>query len=357
MRNRRRAVAIAAVFLVAAATAHVMQRGDTMSARLRGAITETRPGGTAVVGVTELASASSAIDVSAASVSAGISATPLASAPAASPAPAPIVATTPAVEPVIPVSIASAGLGFPLAPLPPVHAERSGRTVLGIACGPATLSLGTTSGALLRVTLDAPCHPKERVTIRHAGLTFADTTDLAGHLEVTVPAFATPASVVVGFDNGDRLSEMRQVPDLHAVTRTAVAWSGVEGFGLAAIAAMPAAGLSGETRAVSAVAKTPQSDVNLIRLGDPGAEDPKLALVSTAPADLPPAEIEISAEITAATCGKELSGQILRLAPGGARSYDQIGIAMAGCDTIGGAALLRLVPVAEDDVKLALLGG
>lgn len=105
-----------------------------------------------------------------------------------------------AAPPVIAVAATSADL--------PVAAPA---LAVGIAPEPAaapacttTLDLTAEPGAMLALTLLAPCHPDQRVVLQHAGLAITGKTNAVGSLFLSLPALASDGSVSAIFADGTR---------------------------------------------------------------------------------------------------------------------------------------------------------
>ncbi|MEZ5777230.1 MAG: hypothetical protein R3E44_02605 [Paracoccaceae bacterium] len=360
MQIKRRALMAGATFLLAAATGHVMQRGETISARLRGEFTP--PAQMSVLPAVQLAAKVMPTAAPAAPLAPILLAADLtpATAPAMSvpnTSPAPIKQLS-----LIPTSstpdeadmMEQAAPAARIEPLPSPQEEPV--RILGIACSEAKMTLGATSPALLRLSLAAPCHPDEKVTVRHSGLTIAAMTDHTGSFETLIPTMEEPAVVTADFDAGDSLSETRLVPELSSMTRIAVQWEGSDGFQLSAFE--PGGASGAVTRIWDGAPRDRMSKDGgfLLMLGDPDVDGPMLAQVYSAPNHVRVDMLEIAAPVTEGNCGRELIGQIVRIAPDRTQSFEQIAIAMPACSAVGETVALRLAPRPNGSVNLASLG-
>ncbi|MGL4280324.1 MAG: hypothetical protein ACRCS0_08165 [Albidovulum sp.] len=329
---KRRIVMAGTTFFLAAATGHVMQNGDAIGAKLRGAL-----------------SSSDAVASAPAETIA-----PAAIAPAPQPTDAVLVAGTAA-------AAASVG-GLPDLPGEQAQALSSGvilaarmdavadsytrpatdadveYSVFGIPCGSSKLELSLGAGGTLRAALAAPCHPDERVVFSHAGLSFAMLTDAAGIAEVTIPAMLADATVDAGFANGEVLSAARTVPDLEGLRRMALSGDGA--FHLNAYEDGAAHGAEGHYTALSPA--DPAAAAKMVVLGDAAMEDPKIVEVFTASKDARSVTFEAEAEATPATCGRALKARVVTMAGGKIGLRETLKQAMPDCDAVGDLVLSPL---------------
>lgn len=91
------------------------------------------------------------------------------------------------------------------------------------------LSLSETPAGLLQVSLDAPCHPRTRLTLRFNQLVATDITDARGRWDQTLPALSEEATVSVSladFTVADRLRHQRAGAQQHVI----LAWTGEQTF-------------------------------------------------------------------------------------------------------------------------------
>lgn len=229
--------------------------------------------------------------------------------------------------PPLPAPLAAPVIASPVIAAPAVAAD---------PC-PVTLDLMADPGAMIGLTLLAPCHPGERVVLRHAGLAVTGMTTVTGALFIALPALEADAVVEVRFADGTELSGSLAVPDLALLRRFGVQWQGDDAFQVYGIEA---------DRTVSAAEPGlgPRTDVPLsggflARLGDPAAPTPLLAEIYTFPASAP-AQVVIEAAVTPATCGREILGETLSSVGGAVRVTD-LTLAMPDCDAVGDFLVLN----------------
>jgi hypothetical protein len=256
--------------------------------------------------------------------------------PAVPVAPAPVVAEAPA-----PVLVAASAdpvitpLAAPMAAAAPTDCS-------------ADIALIPRDGAMLDLGLLAPCRADQRVLIRHGGLVITDRTSAAGTLVASIPALQSPAEVTFAFADGTEASETTDVADLSRYDRFAVQWMGDDAFQLHAYAE----GLAGDAAHIHAASPNDVTAAGsfLVRLGDRATDRPLLAEVYTWPAGrgafAGTATLDIEAEVTEATCGREILGETLQLTAGRLVVRD-LTIAMPGCDAVGEYVVLPNPVIAE----------
>lgn len=206
---------------------------------------------------------------------------------------------------------------------------------------PIHLDLVPQDGAMLGVTLVAPCHAEERLTLSHAGLTVTARTSVTGSLFTSLPALDMAGQVTVTFANNTSEEASMPMPELQDMQRFVVQWSGEDRFALNAfrdgasygepghLTAQPLAMLDGITDAGAAV----------LALGDATVLLPLMAEVYTLPTD-GKAELTVEAQVTAQTCGRELLGEMLDSRNGKVTVQD-LSMAMPDCDALGGFIVLN----------------
>lgn len=215
------------------------------------------------------------------------------------------------------------------------------------AC-PVTLDLAVVPGALLGVTLIAPCAPNARVVLQHEGLSITGVTTVTGALFTSLPALTTTAEVKATLPGGQSISATLEVPQAADFRRFAVQWQGDDAFQVNAYENGAAYGQPGHlSESQPSVASDAGGFVQVI--GDPASAMPLLAQVYTYPLTAAPVEVVVESAVTAKTCGRELIGETL-FAQGGRVVVTDLTLAMPDCDAIGDFLVLNnLVP----DVTLA----
>lgn len=171
------------------------------------------------------------------------------------------------------------------------------------ACEPG-LTLQAKPGALLSVTLTAPCAANTRVEIRHGDLRFTKRMPAGRPLHFAFPALEASGAVRVILSEGSVIEAVAPLTDLVGYRRFALAWSGAEGFDIEA-----------EEGARRISAEEPGAGPGtlagwLVELGDAEDAGSLQAQVYTYPVS-GLAEVTARLVSTPATCGQRLRGMTL----------------------------------------------
>lgn len=183
--------------------------------------------------------------------------------------------------------------------------------------GPATcephLTLTPQPGAMLALSLVAPCHAGERVVILSDDLSFTDLTGADGRLARSIPAMRDPARVTVRFMGGQKVVAATDVPDLTDFHRIAVQWMAPDAFRIDALENGVSFGAPGDISAKTpgqpAAAKRAKGGF-LTVLGNASVPMALQAEVYSVPKRLAKRSLVIvEAPVTAKTCGRSLLAQ------------------------------------------------
>lgn len=193
--------------------------------------------------------------------------------------------------------------------------------------------------ALVRLTVDAPCHPWQSVTIHHGGMIVTELTDRFGVLEQDIPALSDNALFMIDFPDGAGTVALANVPGLHRIDRFVLQWAGTGAFQVHARGPVdPDRGVSpvrSELERVDGAEAGADSPGTLVRLGDRRADEPRLAEIHSFPAHGQRHRLDVEAEVTPANCGREVAAQTIEWRPDtGVRSRDLV-FAMPGCAAVG----------------------
>lgn len=372
MQIKRRAITVGTTFFLAAATGHVMQNGETISARLRGG--ETAPvlasvQATAATVVPSTAAASATSAIASAGAQGELRLPELlipVRAPAIDPLPGRPVLTAsglpdlPAIEPAVlgsGVDLAERVEALDVAAATGNSAADANYTVFGIACADPQLTLESGARAMLTATLSAPCFANERVTVIHEGLVFTLATDAAGDVEFTVPALSKVAAVKVRFSSGDEVAMSQVVTGLGSLNRVAVTWRGTEGLHLNAFENGSVFGGEGHVSQATPRDRATELGGFLVALGDATVDQPYLAEVYTAPVATSVDDIVVDVAVSEVNCGRLATGTMLDKRGDGDVVPTSLSFAMPGCDAIGGYVMLGLGPLPQMPVSLAANDG
>ena len=217
--------------------------------------------------------------------------------------------------------------------------------VADVDCTPV-LRLAPAAGAMIDVGLTSPCHPSERIVLRHAGLAVTYRTNSVGALTARLPALEEQAVVSVLFAGGNTVEADLALPEAGQMRRFGVQWLGPLAFGINAFENGAGYGGAGHVSAASAgrPADGQQDHGFLTLLGDDTVDQPMLAEIYTYPAGSRDVPVVVEAAITEKTCGQDLLGETLNVA-GGAVALSDLSVTMPGCDAAGDFLLMKnLVP-------------
>lgn len=195
------------------------------------------------------------------------------------------------------------------------------------------LRLKTAPGAMIDLSLSAPCNLGERVVFRHAGLAFTDTIGADGQLQVQLPAMATDALVAAYVGSSEVVLGNISVPDATEYLRLAVQMAGPYRFDLRAdeqgqVFVAKSAGGEGATHRITS-------------LGQARMEDPLLSQVySVALRDFANPELTVELGITPETCGRTLTAEVV-LSRFGKAFQSSRTVAVPLCGTAGDILLLK----------------
>lgn len=205
----------------------------------------------------------------------------------------------------------------------------------GKACAAPAMTLSHLKPAMLSLSISAPCHPDEVIHLRHGALAFTARTDASGRYSVTLPAMATKGEVTVEMAQGVILRDMRLVPDIGAVRRFALAAPPTSDLHLNAVLAPT--GTTGETLISSAAPGLPTLGLGgfMTLLGDPSLPQSATVEVLTTPANQPSPRIEILANVTDQTCGRDLLATTLSANGSVMPTSGAVSFAMPDCNATG----------------------
>lgn len=95
-----------------------------------------------------------------------------------------------------------------------------------------SVSARAMAGAMVALTITAPCNAQDRVTIHHQGMMFTETLSDTGELLTKIPALDQNAQFVVSFANGTQSMAQAEVPSLTFYERVVIQWRGDAGLEL-----------------------------------------------------------------------------------------------------------------------------
>jgi hypothetical protein len=211
------------------------------------------------------------------------------------------------------------------------------------ACG-QEMDLTAAPNAMIDIALDAACHPNERLVLRHEGLSVTIKTTATGTAFVQIPAMDSGGNVVARFADGTEIKGQIAVPDMAGIRRFAVEWMADDTFAVHAFENGAGYGDAGHVSSTNPGKQPRDSRLDagyLMILGDDGVVQPMLAEVYTYPKDaLAKVEVSVEADVTKATCGRELLGEAITSTNGVATLVD-LTLAMPDCSALGDVIVLR----------------
>jgi len=217
----------------------------------------------------------------------------------------------------------------------------------GSSCDPF-MSARAMDAALVQLTLAAPCHAGQALTVHHEGLMFTATTDATGNATIMAPAMREAAMFIAAFDDGTGAIAETSVEDLSDYDRVVLQWQGDAGF---EVHAMEFGANYGEQGHVWREAARGFTDATtgaggfLLELGQVVGDAPLLAEVYTFPTGKAPragtVSLSVEAEITATNCATDVSAQTLERTPDAGVRIADLTLSMPECEAIGEFLVLR----------------
>ncbi|NDV02685.1 translocase [Pseudoroseicyclus tamaricis] len=256
--------------------------------------------------------------------------------PAAQPPILPAVADAPrlgAPEPVLLAALGTDALELALPAVAPAPLATP-------SCDTA-LTAAPQQGALVSLTLRAPCDPESAVVIHHRGMMFSALTDGSGRLSLTVPALAERATFIAELTGGESVTATAEVADMGQFDRAVLQWEGTTGMELHALEY--GAGYDDEGHVWWGAPRAAEAALEgmggyITELGDETPSHSYFAEIYTFPSGTAlPGEVQLSVEavITPDNCGQEVSAQSLQVRPGAAPEATDLTLAIPGCDALG----------------------
>jgi hypothetical protein len=216
----------------------------------------------------------------------------------------------------------------------------------GADCTPILTAMPA-AGAMVALTLAAPCAPNAEVRIAHAGLEFKLHTDARGGLTQVVPAMALSALFSAVLADGTEAEARIEVPTLAGYDRIAVSWGGgaaieLHAFEFGADYGDPGHVWRGNPRSASDAAA---NGGYLSVYGDPDALVPLMTEVYTFPAGQATRPglvgLTLEAEVTPASCGHEIAAYAVTIEDGKAAPGVSISLVVPDCDAVGDFLVLN----------------
>lgn len=260
--------------------------------------------------------------------------------------PKPAVALDASNASILPVTLAAFTVetDVPVAPAPTPLVETVTRTCQ------AELSATPAAGAMISVSLNAPCHGNERVTLHHNGLMFTELVAPDGTLALKLPALAEQALVIASFLDGSGAAAQTEVTSLEFYERVVVQWRGNAGLQLHARefdAQYFADGHVWRGAKTDPTRATEKGGGFLTSLGRADAPDALMAEVYTFPSGTTDVSgtvtLTVEAEIQQANCDSVVEAQTLEIRDGRMLKAKELTIDVPSCEAIGDFLMLKNV--------------
>ncbi|KIC36341.1 hypothetical protein [Leisingera sp. ANG-M7] len=204
--------------------------------------------------------------------------------------------------------------------------------------------------AMVKLSVDAPCRPNERLTVHHSGMSFAVSLDDTGSYETFVPALTRTAVFIAETQSGSGAVAVAEVDGIEDFERVVVQWSGNSGLELHAREFGAVYGGEGH---VWHGAEDHAGMGRIDRLGEQSFLAPRIAEIYSLPSSLPGQSGTVSltaeAEVTGGNCGRDIFAQALQLTGGMLSSRDLV-MVMPDCEAQGSFLVLNNL---LEDLKIA----
>lgn len=90
----------------------------------------------------------------------------------------------------------------------------------------AAMTASVRDAAIVRLDIEAPCHPDARFTLHHNGMMVSALTDGEGHASIDIPALAASAVFIVSFEDGKGALATAVIDAFALYDRFVVQWHG-----------------------------------------------------------------------------------------------------------------------------------
>jgi hypothetical protein len=204
--------------------------------------------------------------------------------------------------------------------------------VSGDHCRPS-MQLTAVEGAMIHLSLLAPCNRNQRIVVRHSGLSFAEKTRTDGAATVLFPAMKPDATVAVYLADARLVLGKVAVPEVAGYSRLAVMWEWPAEVQLRVT--------DGDKVLVGTAPRIGGNAPHVMALGTPDVQSPVMAQVYSVPGhDLDEMQLIGELRITPASCGRTLRLDTVRSDAGVTSARDQT-VPVPLCGTAGDILLLK----------------
>lgn len=201
------------------------------------------------------------------------------------------------------------------------------------------------AGAMLDMSLFAPCDGDAAVRVSHAGLNFDTRIAADGQLMLAVPALQVDAELTVTFADGRTVVDAVEVADAAVYDRVAIQWEGPAVLDMNAYEFGADFGSANHIHPGNPATPRDVARGFLTILGDPELDMPRLAQVYSFPTGLSArmgqVALELEVAVTEASCAQPLRIETLEVLSGSAPQIYEIRLDMPECDGLGGYLVLK----------------
>jgi hypothetical protein len=226
----------------------------------------------------------------------------------------------------------------------------------GFSCDLA-MRADTVAGAMVDLTLSAPCNASERVTIHHQGLMFTEVVQPDGTLKLTVPALNERAMFIASFASGAGTTASTEVGALPFYDRVVLQWKGKAGLQLHAREFDADYFTEGHIWAAAAgdLGRAARGEGGFMtRLGQENTPEALVAEIYSFPTGTAKqsgaVKLTVEAEVTAMNCADTVAAQTLELPADGQLRVRDLALEIPGCDSTGDFLVLKNL---VQDLKVA----
>ncbi|WP_104018503.1 hypothetical protein [Roseovarius nitratireducens] len=208
----------------------------------------------------------------------------------------------------------------------------------------AEMTASVREAAIVRLDLEAPCHPNARVTLHHNGMMISALTDVDGGARIDLPALAESAVFIAAFEDGKGALATATIDDLALYDRFVVQWSGdARSLRLHALEYGADFGMPGHVWSEGTQA---EAEGFVMRLGGDVPGPALRAEVYTFPTASATREgtvaLRLEAEVTDGNCGRDVEAQgISTEGDGAALRVQDLVLPMPGCEATGEFLVLK----------------
>jgi hypothetical protein len=234
-------------------------------------------------------------------------------------------------ENTIPAQPGGSGVGLPL--LSDITPVAGTAAAVGRDRCAVKLALAPAPGAMIDLSLSAPCNLGERVVVRHSGLSFAAIVGAEGQLRLQLPALEADALVATYLQGSEIVLAKVKVPEASSYFRFAVQMPYPSQFDLRA--------REGEQVYVAGKVGADGDQRRILGLGTMTTSNPLLSQVySVLKADFASPDLTVELRISGETCGKTLPAETI-LSDAGTLTRLRFDVVVPPCGTSGDILLLK----------------